>query len=516
MKHRIVCLELFFAGFLLAAVPAAADPDAGVLFTEHCVECHGPQRLGAIGPALIPETLKRLKPDDLAAAIRDGRPATQMPAFADKIDDAGIAALVGYISQPLAEIPPWGPDEIAASRNFNADYKPADKPQFSADPMNLFIVVETGDHFATLLDGDKFEPIVRFPTPYVVHGGPKFSSDGRYVFFMSRDGWIMKYDIWSLAEVGRVRAGINSRNIALSDDGRYIALANYLPHNLVILNTADLSLEKIIDIRTDQGQTSRVSAVYQARPRQSFVVALKDIPEVWEVFYSDNPPFFGFVHDYRVEGPPPQTERFPVRRIKLDDYLDDFFFDQTYEHLIGAARNGKNGQVVDLVIGRKVADIDLTGMPHLGSGISWKWHDTTVMATPHLKDSAVSVIDMKTWKTVKRIETLGPGFFMRSHENSRYAWVDVFFGPNKDAMHVIDKESLEIVKTLRPAPGKTVAHVEFDRWGKYAVVSVWEDDGAIVIYDAATLEEIKRLPMRKPSGKYNVWNKITLEEGTSH
>ncbi|MBC7142906.1 MAG: cytochrome C oxidase Cbb3, partial [Rhodobacteraceae bacterium] len=99
---------------------------------------------------------------------------------------------------------------------------------------------------------------------------------------------------------------------------------------------------------------------------------------------------------------------------------------------------------------------------------------------------------------------------------SPYFWADVFFGPNKDAMHVIDKETLEIVRTLRPAPGKTVAHVEFTKDGAYALVSVWEDDGAVIVYDAKTLEEVKRLPMRKPSGKYNVWNKITFEDGTSH
>ncbi len=140
------------------------------------------------------------------------------------------------------------------------------------------------------------------------------------------------------------------------------------------------------------------------------------------------------------------------------------------------------------------------------------------MATPHLKEGVISVIDMNTWETVKRIPTEGPpGFFMRSHENSKYVWADVFFGPNKDAMHVIDKQSLEIVKTLRPVPGATVAHVEFTRDGKYALVSVWEDDGAVLVYDAETLEEVLRLPMRKPSGgKYNVWNKITFSEGTSH
>ena len=105
---------------------------------------------------------------------------------------------------------------------------------------------------------------------------------------------------------------------------------------------------------------------------------------------------------------------------------------------------------------------------------------------------------------------------MRSHEHSAYAWVDVFFGPHKDAVHVIDKRTLEIVKTLRPQPGKTAAHVEFDRDGRYALLSIWDKEGALVVYDASSLEEIKRIPMKKPSGKYNVYNKITRSSGTSH
>ncbi len=138
------------------------------------------------------------------------------------------------------------------------------------------------------------------------------------------------------------------------------------------------------------------------------------------------------------------------------------------------------------------------------------------MATPHLKEGKLSVIDTETWKQIATIKTDGPGFFLRSHENTPYFWADVFFGPNKDEIHVIDKESLEIVKTLKPVEGATVAHVEFTKDGRYALVSVWEDDGAVIVYDASTLEEIRRLPMRKPSGKYNVWNKITFSEGTSH
>jgi hypothetical protein len=172
--------------------------------------------------------------------------------------------------------------------------------------------------------------------------------------------------------------------------------------------------------------------------------------------------------------------------------------------------------VVNLNVGREIAELPLGGMPHLGSGISWVRNGRRVMATPHLRGAKLSVIDIEDWKVIASIKTDGPGFFLRSHENSPYAWTDVFVGPQKDVMHVIDKQSLKIVKTLRPAPGKTVAHVEFDRYGRYALVSVWEDEGEIIVYDAQSLEEIKRLPMRKPSGKYNIWNKIKFSEGTSH
>ena len=163
-----------------------------------------------------------------------------------------------------------------------------------------------------------------------------------------------------------------------------------------------------------------------------------------------------------------------------------------------------------------VRQLPLPGMPHLGSGITWDRNGHKVLATPHLNEGVLSVIDMTDWSLVKQIRTDGPGFFLRSHETSPYVWADVFFGPHKDEMHIIDKQSLEIVRTLNPAPGKTVAHTEFTRDGSHALVSIWEDDGAVIVYDARTLEEVRRLPMKKPSGKYNVWNKIHFEEGTSH
>lgn len=520
MKCRRWSVEIALAVLLALASPAGAEPDAARLYAEHCASCHGADRLGGQGPALLPENLGRLSGPRAAAVIAQGRNATQMPAFAEMLAKREIDALASYIATPLASIPVWSAPEIAGSRIVHAQSSALERPLHGADPMNLFVVVESGDHHATILDGDRFELLARFPTRFALHGGPKFTPDGRFVFFMSRDGWVSKYDLWALKMVAEVRAGINARNIAISKDGKHIAVANYLPHSLVILSSADLSLEKLFDVKDKKGNSSRVSAVYQAPSRDSFIAALKDVPEIWEIATDPNAPpvYAGLVHSHEkgmVEAPPPSHGLFALRRIEVPEPLDDFFFDSSYRNLIGSARED-SAIVVNLTVGRDIKRLELPGLPHLGSGISWSWNGRPVMATPHLKEAQISVLDMQDWSLVKAIKTPGPGFFVRSHRNTPYAWTDGMLGPRKDTMVIIDKRTLEIVRTLTPAPGKTAAHVEFDRSGRYALVSIWENDGEIVVYDAVTFAEVKRIPMSRPSGKYNVWNKINFDEGTSH
>ncbi len=492
---------------LFFSVINAETKSVDAIYEQHCSSCHGVNRLGGTGPALLPGNLSRTRKKSAEDVIINGRALTQMPAFSQVLSDAQVSKLVKYIYQPPKVSIRWTKKDISSSRVTYVGKKPlSDKPVFKADLQNLFIVVETGDHHATLLDGDKFEPIHRFKTRYAVHGGPKYSPDGRYVYFASRDGWISKFDIYNLKMVAEVRVGINTRNAAISFDGNTIAVGNYLPNNIVLLNASDLSLAKVIEAINENSVSSRVSAVYTAPTRGSFIAAMKDFTEIWEIPYQKG------------------KQQFEPRRVKINDYLDDFFFNQDYSLVIGASRpaNSKGrqknltGKVININTGKLVADIDLNGMPHLGSGITWDYQGREVLASPNLSRNEVSIIDTGTWKTVKRLKTQGPGFFMRSHGKSKYAWVDVFFGPNKDKIHVIDKSTLEIVKTLQPVPGKTAAHIEYTKDGRYAILSIWDMDGAIIIYDATTLKEVKRIPMKKPSGKYNVYNKTHYERGTSH
>ena len=96
-----------FLTLLLALMPGqgAAGPDGAALFAENCSACHAENRLGGTGPTLIPETLGRMMGPSLEKVIAEGRPATQMAGFRDRLSPEEIAALAAYISTPLAEAP---------------------------------------------------------------------------------------------------------------------------------------------------------------------------------------------------------------------------------------------------------------------------------------------------------------------------------------------------------------------------------------------------------------------------
>ena len=109
---------------------------------------------------------------------------------------------------------------------------------------------------------------------------------------------------------------------------------------------------------------------------------------------------------------------------------------------------------------------------------------------------------MYDWKMVKQVDIGGKGFFVRTHPATPYLWVD----RGDDKIALINKQDLTL-KTLRPDPGGTVIHTEFSGDGRIAYISLFDDDGALSLYDAATLRKITVLPASLPVGKYNFINK---------
>ena len=395
------------------------------------------------------------------------------------------------------------------------------KPAWAADPMQLLVVVEGSGH-VTLLDGERFEVVHRFASRQALHGAPQFTQDGRFAYFGTDDGWITKYDLWNLTVVAQVRAGLTLRSLAVSSDDRWVMAANDSPNTLALFD-ADLNLRRTYNVTTlDRKTASRASAVYDAAPRRSFVVTLQDLPELWEISYDPAaaPIFDGLVHDYKM-GEGIATPGFlGVRRTPLEDLLDDVVFDPSFRHAVGATRAQDNvasaAQVVNLDVRRRIASFALPGKPHVGSAITFDWNGTAVLATASLGGGSVTVVDMKTWQVVKVIPTPGPGFFIRSHANSPYAWVDSAASPSAhDTLTVIDKTTLGVVAQVRE-PGRTLSYIAFTRDGRYVLVGLGERDGALIVLDAKTFKEVKRIPMNQPLGIYTVWNKPSYSQAASH
>ncbi len=57
-KHSTLFLTLLC---LCGVTTVSANDDTPALYKQHCAECHGEDRLGKVGPALLPQNLKRLR-----------------------------------------------------------------------------------------------------------------------------------------------------------------------------------------------------------------------------------------------------------------------------------------------------------------------------------------------------------------------------------------------------------------------------------------------------------------------
>ncbi|MCK7496914.1 MAG: hypothetical protein MZW92_43005 [Comamonadaceae bacterium] len=161
-----------------------------------------------------------------------------------------------------------------------------------------------------------------------------------------------KFDLWNLKTVAEVRAGINTRNVAVSRR-RQVCRGRQLPaaHAGAARRRPQPAQGASRRARPGRQDSSRVSAVYDAAPRRSFVAALKDIPEIWEISYDPKaePIYEGCVHDYKMgEGARQAGLPQPAPHRRSTTSLDDFFFDQSYaerdRRRRAEARQGPGGQ----------------------------------------------------------------------------------------------------------------------------------------------------------------------------
>ncbi|NPA12500.1 MAG: c-type cytochrome [Aquificae bacterium] len=436
------------------------------LFHQHCASCHGEDRTGTVAPPLFPLFLKKYSDQKLAKIIKEGLPATQMPAFPN-LTDQQIQAIVKYIKTPVKVS--WSEDRIIKSIQINKDAPTKKLPVRNIK--NIVAVVERGHQKVWIMEETEILDKFDFKN---VHGGLKFSPSGWKVYVPSRDGWIGRYDIDKGRFFGKVRACVYLRNISLDRSGKKLLVSCWLPKSIVILDAESFKPKKVIK------QDGLISAIY----------------ELW----SDDKAIFSY-RDKAVIGFL-DTKSLKINYKKIKEPYEDFFIDPFEKYVVGTSRRGSLLTVYDINGDKEIFSYPIKGMPHLASATFWYRKGKFYFATPHIGKPYITVWQMYNWKFNKKVNIQGNGFFVRTHPTTPYLWTD----NGKDKVVLVDKNSY-LVKTLDTIKGKRVIHTEFSGDGNLAYVSLYNKDGALLIYDSITLKLVKNIPASIPIGKYNIINK---------
>lgn len=461
-------------------------------YADTCGGCHGPNREGGTGPALIPA---RLTSGDefYFETIKNGRPGTAMPAWGPAgVNDEEIWGLVGMIrSEPEAEAVEWGIQQVAASLEILVDGEslPAE-PEHAGNLDNLMLVTERENRGIALIDGDRHTLLGKVEASYRAHGYAFDPTNDRWAYNVGRDGWVFKIDLYTLQAVRKVRVGHDSRGLAISDDGQYLIIGNYIPNSAVILDAETLGPLKVI---TTEGENpdgefvaSRVCITSDVSPEMVgpyFILALKEAGQMWRIDYSQP----GFPID-KVEN---------VGRILHDGFLSP---DNRYFYI--ASQDDNWMAVIDVGEWELVDQIETGNTPHPGSGAVWEADETTYGATVHAGEGKVTIWDLESNEIVGTVPTQGPGLFIRSSDHSPYVWADALFGSPANTTTIFAKEApFETVHTIEE--GEMTLHPEFTAEGDFVYISDWM--GNIVrVYDAETFEKVAEIgDVVTPTGIFN-------------
>ena len=527
-----IAMGLFTAGLgvnVNAAEPSLSEADfekAKSMYFQRCAGCHGVLRKGATGKSLMPKEMIKLGQARLEKILTFGTEGG-MNNFDDIFSKEEITMLANYIQLE----PPVPPEmSLALMKERHKVYvEPKDyptKPLHGLNWKNFFVVIERDAGKVAIIDGDTHKIITHINTGYAVHvikasekhktQKPVNGVPGRFWYTQGRDGKMTKIDLWQTPDkmlVAETQMAYDARDVAVSGDGKYVIGGGYWPPHFVILDAVTMEPLKVVSTRGvnvdgNYVNEARVAAIYTTPNEPTFLVAVKELGQMWQVDYSD-------LDNLRIE------------MINSAKFLHDGFFDPTGRYFQIAANASDKMVVVDTEARKLESMINVAKKPHPGPGANWKDKKCgPVGGTPHLGVGVVTVWGndpakhkKNAWKICYTVETDGPGLFIRTHPKSKYVWVDQTLHPEPEiqqSIQVIDKKTREIVKTIRVTEetGKVAVHMEFNRDGSEVWVSVWNrtdnanPTGEIVVYDAKTLKEIKRIKgLTTPTGKFNVYNR---------
>ncbi|MBI5287137.1 MAG: protein nirF [Deltaproteobacteria bacterium] len=357
----------------------------------------------------------------------------------------------------------------------------------------LMVIVERESGSVIVVDSSRHEFLGRVERlGNLIHGTVKFSKDGRYAYTIGRDATVSRIDLLSLKVVKQVKAGVDSVGGVMTQDGRFIALSNYIPGEVRILDAETLETVKVIpavrEYPDGRRLESRVVGLLDA-PGNLLIFSLMQGDGVW-VVDAGKPDFPVIKRFWDVGSLPYDALITPDGRYYMVGFLNSNWMGvlDTWE-MKGVSR------ILTQKETESATDVPLWKIPHLKG---WAIAGNLVVL-PALKKKWALVYNANTWEWVKNIPLEGTALYTVAGPDGRHVWVDLV-GENGDLIQIIDLKTLEVIKTINPGKGAT--HPQFTPKGDAVYISLMDGD-KVVVYDATTFKKIKEFPAKKPSGIFS-------------
>jgi nitrite reductase (NO-forming) / hydroxylamine reductase len=549
------------------------------LYADSCQGCHGVYRQGNLGPNLLPGgQLAGQTDQQIWETLTIGRPGTSMdvrffPEMAADDDDA--CAMVAFLRSPVDTSKlTWTTAEINASVRIMypgkqcgglmdngmpdsactitiADVEAALPAVSTAthDLENLMLVTERESRRIAVFDASATEGgtlgklVGRIAASYRAHGytfdpamnvsdGSLVSNRKRWVYNVGRDGFLYKMDMVTLEPVARVRVGIDSRAIAVSDDGRYAIVGNYIPFSAVIVDTTTMKVAQYLDTTTTGTLTNTDSRVAGINATQRwvgyaggaytkagvggyFLMLLKDAGEAWRIDYTGTP------------------GAFPIEKIaNVGNVLHEAFNSEDQKTFFATAQGSGHMTVIDVPSWTEKLKITGGNKPHPGPGALWTFDvngngtievNETFGATIHIGDAQLLVWNVdKAAAGVNEsftVGTGGPGLFVNTTEATTGIWSDQTFSTTDttsimkfskdptvlaDVTKRIDLSISGAVKLVHPEPDATGRFIYVSDWAAHKVYVLEENPTTPYAFGKNTVTPYKTFPdVLDPTGIFN-------------
>ena len=353
---------------------------------------------------------------------------------------------------------------------------------------DLGVVVERATGSVQIIESDTHSALARIEgLGDLSHASVVYSRDQRYAYVFGRDGGLSKIDLLTQRIERRVIQGGNAIGGAISQDGKLIAVSNYVPGGVKVFDAQ--TLEQVADIPAtplaDGSKRSRTVGLVDA-PGQRFVYSLFDTGEIWIADFS--------------QGITPKISRYtgigqqPYDALITPDgryYMAGLFGEDGMAQLdLWHPERGVKRVLGDY--GRGQEKLPVYKMPHLEG---WAVADNQAFV-PAVGRHQVLVMDARTWQQTAAIPVAGQPVFVTSRPDGRQLWIN-FAYPDNDKVQVIDTETHAVVANLQPGPA--VLHMEFTSRGDPLWLSLRDGD-QVQVWNPYTLKPVSALPAAAPSG----------------